>query len=177
RIVPAGVALFAVAATRGPLLPPRWAWPWVAAMGLVYMGLQQAGMVIGTRLAGPGMGAVLVSTGPVWTLLLARLTLWEPLGRRKWLSVAIGFLGVLLITVPRASLGGGLGEAVLVFTAICNAVSVVIAKRVGQQLDLLLFSAWQLLVGGLLLVLTSATLEDWGSIRVVLPLVLTVIWI
>src|SRR5207247_8177859 len=89
RIVPAGIALFAVAALRGMLLPPRWAWTWVAAMGLVYMGLQQAGMVIGTRLVGPGMGAALVSTSPFWTLLLARVTLGERLGRVEWLSVAV----------------------------------------------------------------------------------------
>ena len=72
---------------------------------------------------------LLIALTPVVTVALARLAgSHERLGPRRWLGLALGFLGVFVLALP--TLGGGLlavGEILL--AAVCYAIGSIIASR------------------------------------------------
>ena len=51
-------------------------------------------------------------TAPIWAVLLSMILLKEKIGRYRWTAVAIGFLGILVVTQPGSSPVDPLGLAV-----------------------------------------------------------------
>ncbi len=51
----------------------------------------------------PGQAAVLVYTFPLWVALFSSPLLGTTIGRRQWVAVTIGFLGIVLTAQPWAS--------------------------------------------------------------------------
>jgi len=79
--------------------------PTLAVYGLIGAALQLAqfgGIVMGLPIAA---AAMLLSTQPLWSLLLGRLLLAEPITRRKLTACLVAFLGVAVLLAP--SLAGG----------------------------------------------------------------------
>lgn len=101
-----------------------------------------------------GKTVVLVYTFPFWTLLFA----WPILGERvqglRWIAIALAAGGLLLVLEPW-HLAGTLGSKLLALaTAVCWAVSAILAKkwRTDEHHDLLAFTAWQMFFGSIVLV-------------------------
>jgi drug/metabolite transporter (DMT)-like permease len=112
-----------------------------------------------------GKTVVLCYTMPFWLLALA----WPVLGERphspEWLAAMIAFVGLFLILQPWR-FHQELFSAMLATTSgICWAVAGIWVRRwrKKEKLDLLPLTAWQLLLGGIPLLLVALWKEDMAT--------------
>lgn len=102
------LALGALLLARPHLLPRRRDLGLFVAFGLAGAALQLtqfAGIVLGVPVA---TVALLLYTQPVWTVLIGRGWLLEPITRRKLVALAVSFAGVLVLLDVRALAGARL---------------------------------------------------------------------
>ncbi|XGV98509.1 MAG: DMT family transporter [Leptolyngbya sp. BL-A-14] len=156
RITLGALSLFlALLWLRKPLLPkevPATFWAGALQIGGVY-GLATWALVSGSA----GRTSVLVYTMPLWTLVLAWLFLRERVRGLQWLAIALSIAGLLLILDIQHLHGTSLAKVLALLAGLCWAGGAVIAKRVRQtiQLDLLSFTAWQMVAGAIPLLLIA----------------------
>lgn len=150
RVLLGGLTLLLVLVwRRKPLRPKRAAG--AAAVGLLQMscfyGLSTWALVSG----GAGKTAVLNYAMPFWVLALAWFILRERPARLQWISVSVGLAGLLFILMPFSLAGGVLSKGLALMSSLCWAGGIIIAKKLQQRepLDLLSFTTWQMLFGGL----------------------------
>jgi len=123
--------------------------------------LQTTGFISLTLLAlasgGAGRTAVLVYTMPAWVIVLTVLVLHERVHAMQWLTVALALSGLLLMfgAVSLTASWPSLWYALL--AAFCWAAGTLFAKRMQtrHRCDVLVLTAWQMLLGGLPLALLA----------------------
>jgi len=102
-----------------------------------------------------GRTSVLVYTMPFWMIVFAHWILHERMRAAQWVAVALAFAGLVLIVSPwrLTSLGGNL---LAVGAGALWAFSAVLSKRWPTRgADPLLFTAWQVLYGFVVLALIA----------------------
>jgi len=107
---------------------------------------------------GAGKIAVLSFTMPFWVMLLAWPMLGEKIRGLQWLATLLAVSGLTCIIEPWNFHGKIFGDVLAVFAGVCWALAVILAKKLHQrapQMDLLSFTAWQMLFGSLPLVLAA----------------------
>lgn len=157
RALPAGLVLLVV--TR---VLPEGIWWWRAfVLGVLNIGAFFCLLFVAAYHLPGGVAALMVSAQPVLVLLLSAVLLGEPINRRHILSCVLGAAGIAML-VLRAGAGAdvvgvlsGLGGAA------CMAAGVVMTKRWGRPegVSLLGFTAWQLTVGGLVVLPLAVAVE------------------
>jgi drug/metabolite transporter (DMT)-like permease len=150
RVLLGGVSLLAVlGCRRQPLRPKRVAGAF--AVGLFQMsgfyGLSTWALVSG----GAGKTAILTYAMPFWVLAAAWLFLGERLRRAQWIGVAAALAGLLCMLMPFAPTGALFSKGLALLAGMSWGAGIVVAKRLQRTapLDLLSFTAWQMLLGGL----------------------------
>ena len=146
------LSLFVVLALRRRPLRP------VALGGTLWLGLLQTAAFTGLIQwalvsGGAGKTAVLVYTMPFWLLMLARTFLGERMRGSQWIAVGLAFAGLVLIVEPWTLRGDLQSTLLAVLAGLVWAASAVWAKRLrgNVQVDLLSLTAWQMLLGSLVL--------------------------
>jgi len=97
------------------------------ALGLVAMGTNFASFVLLPLAEATAIGF----TVPIFSTILAAVSLGEPTGRWRWGAVVVGFVGVLLIVHPGA---GGVpvgGASVALVAALLTASVTIVIRRLG----------------------------------------------
>ncbi|MEA2268041.1 MAG: hypothetical protein QOC64_651 [Solirubrobacteraceae bacterium] len=162
-IAAALLALLA-ALTRAAWPASRRAWRHAAVAGLLLHGGYLGGVFYAVDHGVPaGIAAVIVSLQPVITSALVPRLLGDVVGRRAWLGLLLGLLGVALVIVPGAgaSAAGALPVAGVVACLIALAATTagtLYQKRHGPDVPLLSGAAVQYAACSVvLLVLASAT--------------------
>lgn len=165
------VLLLAVAAARrrGPLLPHGPSqWTIVLVAGALMTGAYHAFLFWGQQETSPGIAAVIVGLSPTLTTVFSRALLHdERVGPGGILGLALGLLGIAVLAAlkpgplldPR-----GLAELAVVVAIASWAMGSVLVKRSKHGMEVLSFSAWQALVGAVLLHLSSLALEGRGKL-------------
>lgn len=143
--------VFAVPVALGRInLPPRRDWPAVILLALLGHTLYQLALGYSMTRLSAGAAAVVISTVPSLTSVLAVLRLKEHISPRAALGLAVAFAGTLLVTVGR---GHGIHFepiAFLVFVAVvCSAVNFVFQKPILARTDALGFTAASMFVATL----------------------------
>ena len=151
------VCLFAVIVVLKRPLRPK-ALPLTAAIGLLQTAAFAGLAVWAVRYSGAGKTSVLAYTMPFWLLLLAWVVLGERLHGLQWLALVLAIGGLVSIFSPWKFRGAILGDALAIGAAVSWAASAVLVKllRNRHEVDLLSLTAWQLLLGSLLLVIMAA---------------------
>lgn len=133
-----------------------------AIRGTFWVGILQSGGFIGLATwalvsGGAGKTAILTYTMPFWTLLLAGIFLGERLTRLRHLGVGLALVGLLFILTPFSLSSGLFSKGLALLAGMSWAGGAILAKRLQGQhsLDLLSFTAWQMLFGCLPLALVS----------------------
>lgn len=150
RVLLGGLSLLIVLAWRRESLRPKRV-AGAAAVGLLQMagfyGFSTWALVSG----GAGKVAVLNYAMPFWVLLLAWFLLRERPARLQWASVAVALAGLFCILMPFSLAGGVFSKGLALMSSLCWAGGIIIAKKMQQRapLDLLSFTTWQMLFGGL----------------------------
>ena len=157
------VGLFAIAAAgRRPLAVPAGQWGRLLAVTVFNVTAWNVLVAYGVSLMESGRASILGFTMPVWGVLLGRWFFGEPLGARQIAALALGIAGLAFLLGGELTVAGRspLGTALMLGAAALWAVGVVLIKRWGHLgMPATVFTAWQLLLGGLPIVL-AVPLED-----------------
>ena len=153
--------LFLVLWLRGETLAPT---PWrdTQLIGLAqttgFQMLVQLALITG----GAGKTALLAYTMPFWVIPLAWLVLGDRPGRRQWLFTGVAAMGLVFVLEPWRGIGGVLSALLALGGGACWAIGTVLAKRVfhNAAISPLRLTAWQMLVGTVVLVAIAACLHE-----------------
>ncbi|MBQ0920544.1 DMT family transporter [Hydrogenophaga aromaticivorans] len=173
RFLLAGGLLLVIARLMGK---PVWAlstgqWRQVALLGLAQTSLQYVFFYVGLAHTSGVKGSILNATGTFFSVLLAHFIYAnDRLRRRKALGCAVGFFGVMVVNLRGVQgLDASftlLGEGFIVIAAFVLSAASIYGKRVSQRLDPMVMTAWQLAIGGLVLLLGGlaggGAIAGWG---------------
>jgi len=126
----------------------------------VVLGLLQVATFVGLSHfallhAGPGKTSVLVFTMPFWMIVFAHFVIHERMRGAQWIAVALAFAGLVLIVAPW-NLTSLTGSLLAVAAGAVWAFGAVLSKKFPMAAtDPLLFTAWQLAVGFLALLILA----------------------
>jgi drug/metabolite transporter (DMT)-like permease len=154
RLVLGALLLFAIIAATGRRLTLS-GYRMAVVLGFVQVGAFVILSHYALLAAGPGKTSVLTYTMPFWMIVFAHLMIHERMRGAQWLSVALAFAGLLLIVSPwkLTSLEGSL---LAVASGAVWALAAVMSKRwPTKDAEPLTFTAWQLAVGSVALVLLA----------------------
>ena len=155
RALPVGLAMLAF--TRRL---PSGDWWWKAGL----LGVLNIGaffpliFLAGYHLPG-GMAATLTATAPIVVMLTAWALIAETPRGASLVGAAIGASGVALLVLRGGVSADLVGVAASLGAVALSSLGFVLAKRWQPPVDMLTFSAWQLVAGGLVLVPVAALVE------------------
>lgn len=139
---------------------PKGIWWWrMGVLGTLNIGVFFGLLFLAAvRLPG-GVAATLGAIQPLLVMLLA----WPLLGERptgwRLLAAGAGVVGVGLLVLGPAARLDALGVGAAVAATVAMGVGTILTKRWGRPAPLLVFTAWQLVVGGLLLLPLALLVE------------------
>jgi drug/metabolite transporter (DMT)-like permease len=113
-----------------------------------------------------GRTAIIAYTMPLWTVLLSRWVLQERLSTRRILGVALGLAGMALLIGSELAVvrTAPLGALLVLGGALSWAIGTVLMRKYPTSLPTTSFTAWQLVIGGMPIVIGGLILE-WGQWR------------
>jgi len=116
-----------------------------------------------------GRTSVLVYTMPFWLLLMAWIFLGERVRGLQWAAVILALAGLVLVLRPWRLEGTTASSLMAIGAGFCWAAASVLIKVLQRRhtIDLLAFTAWQLLIGSvplvIIAVLTADSLPVWNA--------------
>lgn len=151
-----------VALRRKLVMPAANDWPLLVLAGVCGYGLYNVLYIMGIERTSPFSVALLLSLGPVFTLLLAAILRIERITAAQWLGVAIAIIGVAIFLSDK--LRGGhyhpIGDLITLAAALIFAVYSIASRPLTQRYGAPTATAWSVLVGFLV-----ATPITWGDFR------------
>nr|WP_313031604.1 EamA family transporter [Massilia alkalitolerans] len=161
-----GVALAAWLLQKKFPVPPRGQLRQVFVLGVAQTSLQYVFFYIGLAYTTGVRASILNATTTFFSVLLAHFLYKDDrLSARKAVGCALGLAGVLAVNADASLLGSGVslqGEGFIVLAAFVLSAASIYGKRVSQRMDAMTMTAWQLAIGGL--VLLAAGYAAGGSL-------------
>jgi probable blue pigment (indigoidine) exporter len=155
RALPAGLILLAL--TRRL---PWGSWWWRAALlGTLNIGAFFALLFLAAERLHGGVAATLGAVQPLIAAGLASVLLGERLRRRIVVAGILGVIGVAMLVLQPGAHLDAVGVVAGLAGAASMATGVTLTKKWRPPVPVLAFTAWQLLAGGVLLVVASAAVE------------------
>src|SRR5499427_7428290 len=163
RFSVAGAILLAVALATSAPWPHRLAdWGHLAVAGALIQGLALGCAYLSLKLGvSAGIAGLVNGLAPLFTALGAVPFLGERIGRRQWVGLAAGLIGVVLVVIDRVHLGGADWEGyVAIFAAlVALACGTLYQKKYCSSMDLRTGSFIQVAAAGALVFLPALRFE------------------
>jgi len=164
RFTAAGVLMFTVMRLLGAPNPSLRQWWQLGVVG-TFLFLGGNGFVVwAEQYISSGLAALLVSTLPLWLILL---DWWWARGARPTAmavaGIALGITGTLILVDPVQLVGTGIhlpGAAMVILASLLWAMGSIYSKTFRQPQSIFMSAACQMIGGGLALLLTSAALGE-----------------
>ncbi len=179
RYLTAGAILYLWAWAQGAPRPTRLHWRSAAALGAFMLLFGNGGVVWAEQRIDSGFAALLISTEPLWIVLMV----WLRFGRKRpsprvIAGLALGFLGLVLLVKPNGSSSIDLlAAAVVILASVSWAWGSLYGQRAPLPSSPLAATGMQMLAGGALLltasmatgeparfVLSEVSLRSWLSL-------------
>lgn len=169
RSIIAGAGLLIPAMVlRHPLPRQPRLWLGILGVGLSYTSAGFAGMFLAGGVISPGLASVLANIQPLIAAILAFVLLNERLGQTSLLGLLLGFLGIVLTALPSYGVQGTnvnfSGISYILLGAFGVAVGNILFKRLSSEVDTLVATGWQFILGGLPLLVLAQWLEIPSSV-------------
>jgi drug/metabolite transporter (DMT)-like permease len=171
RFLIAGSLLYAWVAPRAPRRPTRTEWRAALVVGGLLLLGGNGAVVWAEQTVPSGIAALIIAVTPCWMVLLDWL--WHGArrpGGRTVTGLALGFGGIALLIGPDAfATDGGIdpvGAGVLVAGSLAWATGSIYSKRAPSPPGALLFTAMQMLGGGMLLLLVGTATGEFSRLSV-----------
>jgi probable blue pigment (indigoidine) exporter len=139
---------------------PKGIWWWrILLLGSLNIGIFQALLFVAAYRLPGGVAATAGAIQPLLVVLFSWILLHEKLSKRSIMAAIVGFIGVgLLVLEPTARL-----DSVGIIAALTGAATMglgtVLVKRWKRPVSLFVFTAWQLAVGGIVLLPIALVVE------------------
>ena len=155
-----GAARFAIAAVPAALFLmitrpalPRWSEAWRFFVGgLFFVALYTTLLNLGEQTVSSGPASFIINVNPIITAALAMMVLGERFGRGAWLGTAVSFAGIGLIALGEGDdLRIDAGALLILGSAFCNSITTVVQKPLFARHRPLTVSAWNMVIGAVLL--------------------------
>jgi len=161
----AGLTLIAIAITLGQKLPADSnLWIRLTGIGIGATTLGFLGMFHAAEFVSPGLATVIANAQPLLAAGLGACVLNETLTTQAKAGLLVGFLGILVISLPQLVASGQqnyvLGIAYILLAATGISVSNVMIKTLSSKLDALMAMGLQLLIGSVPLALIAPLTEQ-----------------
>jgi drug/metabolite transporter (DMT)-like permease len=164
RYLTAGVLLYGWARLRGAPRPSLVHWRSAAVIGAFLLLVGNGGVVWAEQRVDSGLAALMISTEPIWIVLLV----WLRTGRQRpnpkvVAGLLLGFTGLVMLVRPTGS--GSIdpvGATALVLASLCWAWGSLYGQRASLPASPLLTTGMQMLAGGGLLLGASALTGEPG---------------
>jgi drug/metabolite transporter (DMT)-like permease len=172
-VVVAGISLLALARLSGErVLPPRHLWLPLTVLSVVHVSNWHMLTAFALTSIGGGRAAILAFTMPLWATLLGVLVLKERLRWRQVTALALGIGGILLLLLPELGRTGVVptGYILMILSAIAWGIGTVGQKLRQWQIGILALSGWQLVIGGIPIVIAWLILEPEPDFSRLTPL-------
>ena len=123
----------------------------------------------GLLFVGGGRAAIIAYTMPIWAALLSVVVLGERFNWRRVAALAVAMVAMAILIIPDlARLGGSpLGTICVVLAAVSWAGGIVATKAFDWRIGTLALSGWQLLTGGIPIVLAWPFVEPMPDLAAV----------
>jgi drug/metabolite transporter (DMT)-like permease len=152
------------------VVPPREAWPALAAMGFVGIFVHQLLQVHGLALTTAVRTGWLIGLIPIWSAVLSAVTLRERFGGQKILGLAVGTVGAVLV-VTKGELGWDVlalpatrGDLLILASTVNWAIYTVLGHGTLRRLGSARASAASMLLGWLMLAPLFARTSGWREL-------------
>jgi drug/metabolite transporter (DMT)-like permease len=97
RFLPVTIGTAALLLWKWPLRLPRAAWPRLLAMAVLGVPAYNVFFLHGLKTVPSGTAALIIALNPVFTVVLARLLIGEPFGRRRVAGLMLALAGVFVV--------------------------------------------------------------------------------
>ena len=161
RFVAAGLVMMLIAMRRGAVWPSARDWLRVLPIGaLLFLG-GNGFVVIAQQSVTSGGAAVVCAMTPLWVGVLGAFSGERPSGR-EWLSLLIGFVGVIVLMGGPSLAGEPLHVIGLLAAPLCWSLGSILARRLPGSVarDPFMLPAMQMLTGGAVLALAGGALGE-----------------
>ena len=167
RFTFAGLVMLMIALRRGAKLPPLREWLRIAPIGALLFVGGNAFVAIGEKTVSSGGAAVVCATMPLWVGVLGgAINRSDRPTKREWLSLLLGFAGVLVLMGGPSLAGEPEHVAILMCAPIAWALGSVMQRRLPSTpttRDPFLLPAVQMLMGGGMLGTLGLASGEWIS--------------
>ena len=157
-------------------VPPRSTWGWLFLMGFIGIFVHQLLQANGLRLTSATTTGWLIGLTPIWTALLSRIVLREPMGFQKVAGLAVGFVGAFLIitkgelSTRLLSLPSTRGDLLILLSTINWGIYTVLGHGTLRALGAVRATAGAMILGWLMLAPLFVMQEGWRELGRVSPL-------
>lgn len=174
RFLTAGLILLGLCRWRGLRLTwPRRDMLLVSFVGLMLLGGGNVGLVYAEQTLPSGLASLLQAVIPIYVALIEMLLpRGEPLPRRGWAGVALGFAGLSALLWPSLHLGW-LGDhariwavAAILAGALTWSIGSVVSRRARLSMNSFVAAAWQMLAAGIVNTGLGTMLGQWPRFHV-----------
>jgi probable blue pigment (indigoidine) exporter len=155
RALPFGLMLLALR----PRLPQGIWWWRALVLGTLNIGAFFALIFVAAYRLPGGMAATLTATAPIMVMLIAWGLIRERPRAASLAGAAVGVAGVALLVLRSGVSVDPIGVAASFGAVVMSSVGFVLVKRWKPPVDLLTFTAWQLVAGGLVLLPIALLVE------------------
>jgi drug/metabolite transporter (DMT)-like permease len=166
RFAIAGAVMLGVLALHRSVRPTRAQLLSALLVGLLLPGAN-AVVTLAEQEVPSALAALLIASVPLWVLLMRRAS-GEPVSRAGIAAVLVGFAGVALLLRPGEQSEGAslLALGAVVLAAVMWASGSFASPRIRLPADPLVSTAWQMLLGGAVIVLVGLALGEAGEVDV-----------
>ena len=171
RFLVAGIVLYAWMRVKGIASPTRREWAAASFLAVLIFVLDYGLLFWAEKRVPSGIAAVMMATIPVFIALAEILLLrTQKLTLRLGLALLVGICGVAVLVSHSAGFGQGAidtsGAVALVVAAISWSLAAILTRKLSLPESKVMSSGAQMLVGGILLVLTAAMLGEFTAFDV-----------
>lgn len=158
----AGALLYGALRLYGRPAPAAREWLGATAVGVLLLAVGNAGVAYAEKTVSTSIAALAIATVPMWMAIFSGVWGQWP-GRREWLGIGIGVIGVGLLSLNGSIQASPLGAFLLLLSALAWAFGSVWGKRLPMPAGAMA-SATQMLAGGAVLVVVSLGAgEQWPT--------------
>ena len=156
RFGSAGLVLLVIAKRRGSPWPRLADWLRVLPIGTLMFCVGNGFVAISQRSVSSGGAAVVCATMPLWVGVLGVFTGQRPT-RREWLSLAVGFAGIMILMGGPSLQGEPLHLVLIVLAPVGWALASLLVRRLPGPVgkDAFLLPAMEMLTGGAMLAIVG----------------------
>ena len=167
RFIIAGAILYAICMVRGKARPTRDDLVRAVVTGTSLLLFGNGVTAWTVQFLPTGVNSLLLSLSPVWMAIVAFAWGGERPTRLSIVGMLLGFGGLALLLQPKATSALPLWPAVLaLLSSVVWAFGSIYQRRAGPSRSLVLTTALQMLIGGVLLGLEAAVFGEWRTFDV-----------